>query len=187
MKALRLLAAGAALFAFASCGKEYNAIPGGNATDNPLLPLGVASEGQIRYNLWGDKIRIYNAYRTDTLYDGLNMYKRALGLYTNTDSNKIQFISVSLKQADTVKRNYTSRDSILVNISFQDLNDMTGSSLRIYTNQATVNSTFQVNYSELNSVMLRGSFSGRLMRGFPSIDTNDVVEITDGTFWVKKK
>lgn len=185
MKALRFLVAGVALLALGSCGKEYNAIPGGNNTDNPLLPLGVAAEGQIRYNLWGDKIRIYNAYRTDTLYDGLNTYKRALGLYVS-DSNKIQFISLSLKQADTVKQNYTSRDSLLVNISFQDASDLDGTTLRIYTNQVTVNSNFQVNYSELNSVMLRGSFSGRLMRGFPSIDTNDFVEINNGTFWVKK-
>lgn len=190
MKALRLLAAGAALFAFASCGKEYNSIPGGNNTDNPILPLGVAGEGQIRYNLWEDKIRISNAYWSDTTFGTSKIKLRTItGILALPDST-LQAISIQTTMGESPKNEYKAKDSLSVSLGFNtNPPDPTGESVRIYTNQVpgTKGSAMTVTFTQQDATTLRGTFSGKLARQYSTTDTNDVVEINNGTFWVKKK
>lgn len=188
MKSIRFLAAGAALLLLASCGKEYNSVPGGNKGENPLLPLGTAEEAQIRYSYGDMKVRIYGAYRSDTpsidLKGNPYIQRRAIGIYTDTGGNQQSF-GLYVRTADSLKKSYTDKDSLGIAIGFKDVTDVDGSNVRVYTNYLGVNkSSFRVDFSELNSTTLRGSFSAKLSR-WP-IDSTDVIEIKNGTFWVKK-
>lgn len=187
MKALRLLAAGAALFAFASCGKEYNSVPGGNNTDNPILPLGVAGEGEIRFNLWKEKIRITGAFWNDTTYGSVKV-RQVVGGMKTVDS-MIQQLGFLCIVGDSAKKEYKGKDSLTVNFSIVSPTDLTLENARIFTNQVpgTKGGDFTVTFTEQTATTLRGTFSGKLARQYATLDTNDVVEINNGTFWVKKK
>ncbi len=185
MKSLRFLAAGAALFLLASCGKEYNSVPGGNLGDNPLLPLGTADAGQIRYLRGGtEKIRMYNAVRNDTLV-GTTSLRQLFGTFTATDgSGKVETLSIQILKSDTTVSFYTNKDSLAVTVSFTDPADLTGANTRIYTNQ--MGGYAGVNFTQQDAKVLRGTFYGRLVRQSAPADTGDVVKLASGTFWVQK-
>ncbi len=188
MKVLRILAAGAALLTMASCGKEYNSIPNGNNTDNPLLPLGTAGEGQIRFNLWQEKVRITGAYWSDTMV-GSATYRQIVGGITGPDG-AFQSVSMIFPYVDTAKKVLTSKDSVVFNFSLADLSNPAEPVIgKIYSNQSasTKGSAMTVALSQQDATTLRGNFSGILSRQYLSADSNDVVELTNGTFWVKKR
>ncbi len=188
MKVLRILAAGAALLTIASCGKEYNTLPGGNNLDNPLLPLGTANEGQIRYNLWQEKVRIKDAYWKDTAIGGVSALRQIYGSLAMPDST-YQTLVIQMPYIDTSKTVFTSKDSVVFALTFTDFSDPDNPTGRVYSNQVpgTRGGAMTLEFSQQDATTLKGSFSGKMARQLNTVDTNDVVEITNGTFWVKRR
>lgn len=189
MKVLRILAAGAALLTIASCGKEYNSVPNGNNGDNPLLPLGTAGEGQIRYNLWQEKVRISGAYWNDTALGGSSTIRQIVG---NLDmgNNTYQSVVIQLPYTDTAKKELTSKDSLIFSLAFTDFTNPDEPTSRVYTNQAagSKGGAMTVSFSQQDATTLRGTFSGTVVRqSLTTVDTNDVFQFSNGTFWVKKR
>ncbi len=190
MKVLRILAASAALLTIVSCGKEYNTSPSGsnNDADNPLLPLGTAEEGQIRYNLWEDKIRIRDAYWNDTAIGGNSKIRQIVGTLAMPDST-FQTLVIQLPYKDTAKNVLTSKDSVQFALTFTDFSDPAEPIGRVYSNQVPVagGGTMYLEFSQQDATTLRGNFLGKMSRQFITPDSTDRVEISNGTFFVKKR
>ncbi|RYD51429.1 MAG: hypothetical protein EOP52_10575 [Sphingobacteriales bacterium] len=192
---VRVFAAAVALLSMASCGQDYNASPSGSDSTgsvNPLLPLGTAdAAGQIRYKRWSDKIRMASGTWNEQVF-GTMAVRQVTG--TMTVNGQLEGMSVQLYDYKAARTSYNNNDSSYLTLVFQDSKDSGTNQLsRLYSSyslQAKGKAYSTITVTEQNPLTMKGVFSGRVYRRKQAtfeIDTNDYIEITEGSFFVNKK
>jgi hypothetical protein len=195
---VRVFAAAVALLSMTSCGQDYNASPSGSDSTNsanPLLPLGTADEaGQIRYKRWSDKVRMISGSWTEQTF-GTSAARVVRG--TMTVNGQMEGMQVQMYDYKAARTSYNNTDSSYLTLVFQDAKDSATNQLsRLYSSYSLLTrkkaySTITV--TEQNAITMKGVFSGRVYRVLQvnqtdfAVDTNDFIEISEGSFFVNKK
>lgn len=179
-KRFLLFTAGIGLL-LASCGQDYNATPNNTNTNvpNPIAPLGTAGSGQIFFKQWNEKIKLSNCgfavFGNDRIIAGGGMI-----------NGKAETVFISLSPYDSSRKVYSNSDSLMFSLTMAD--SIGSTNAVVYSNMIpNVKNSMTVNITETNSLNMKGTFSGKLVRVSPSLDTGNVYMISEGSFDVPRK